>query len=107
MQSQLRNGLTAEKTIYVDNQSYTADPATLKQIEPSLDWGGKLKVVVGDADAVSGAVVCLSEASPSGTVYAIADVASGSDAGTYYAKTVCPPTIDDTTAAALGSTTGW
>ena len=48
-QSDLRNALTAEKTMYTDTQVYTANPAQLKQIEPSLDWGGKLTVVVGDA----------------------------------------------------------
>ena len=45
-ESDLRNALTAEKTIYTDNQTYSADTATLKTVEPSLDWGGKLPVVV-------------------------------------------------------------
>src|SRR5205814_6346957 len=48
-QSDLRNGLTAEKTVYTDNQAYDATVATMKGIESSLDWGGKLTVVVGDA----------------------------------------------------------
>ena len=50
-QSDLRNGLTAEKTNYTDAQTYSAVAATMKAIEPSLDWGGKLTVVVGDAVA--------------------------------------------------------
>ena len=33
-QSNLRNALTAEKTYYVDNQAYTADPTVLAGIEP-------------------------------------------------------------------------
>src|SRR5215218_8861181 len=39
-QSNLRNALTAEKTFYTDNQSYSNDTTTagLKGIEPSLDW---------------------------------------------------------------------
>src|SRR5690348_9077923 len=32
-QSDLRNGLTAEKTVYTDNQSYSAVVATMKGIE--------------------------------------------------------------------------
>ena len=49
-QSDLRNGLTAEKTFYTDTQSYSTDTTTagLKGIEPSLDWGGKLTVAVGN-----------------------------------------------------------
>src|SRR5438093_5785176 len=41
-QSNLRNALTAEKTIYVDNQAYSNDTAAagaLKGIESALDWG--------------------------------------------------------------------
>src|SRR6516225_6771234 len=45
-QSDLRNGLTAEKTNYTDAQTYSAVVATMKGIEPSLNWGGKLTVVV-------------------------------------------------------------
>src|SRR6266550_4252927 len=37
-QSDLRNALTAEKTVYTDNQSYTATSATMVAIEPSLNW---------------------------------------------------------------------
>ena len=92
-QSDLRNGLTAEKTTYTDNQAYDANSGNMKAIEPSLDWGGKLTVVVGDAvtngDA---ATVCLSEASKSGKVFQLADVSAGANAGTYYGKsaTGCP-----------------
>src|SRR5438477_6915281 len=37
-QSDLRNGLTAEKTVYTDNQAYDATTATMQGIEPSLNW---------------------------------------------------------------------
>src|SRR5256885_13522922 len=50
-QSDLRNGLTAEKTVYTDSQAYDATAATMKGIESSLDWGGKLTVAVGDVVA--------------------------------------------------------
>src|SRR5437660_7081416 len=45
-QSDLRNGLTAEKTVYTDSQTYSTDTTTagLKGVESSLDWGGKLAV---------------------------------------------------------------
>src|SRR5207302_9784478 len=37
-QSNLRNALTAEKTYYTDNQSYTNVQTTLSGIEPSLQF---------------------------------------------------------------------
>src|SRR5437588_11544310 len=45
-QSNARNGLTAEKTVYTDSQTYSTDTTTagLKGVESSLDWGGKLTV---------------------------------------------------------------
>jgi hypothetical protein len=91
-QSDLRNALTVEKTEYTDTQVYTADVATLKGIEASLDWGGKLQVTVGRA-LVDGDTVCLSEMSQSGTMFSLADIAAGSYAGTYYGETACPPGV--------------
>ena len=46
VQADLRNALTAEKTIYTDNQAYSAKIAEMRSIESSLDWGGRLDVVV-------------------------------------------------------------
>ncbi len=92
-QSDLRNGLTAEKTSYTDTQVYDANAANMKAIEPSLDWGGKLAVTVGDAVTAGDAqTVCLAEASKSGSTFELADVAAGPNAGTYYGKlsTGCP-----------------
>src|SRR5437870_9107816 len=37
-QSNVRNALTAEKTNFSDNQTYTVDANALKAIEPSLDY---------------------------------------------------------------------
>ena len=105
-QSDLRNGLTAEKTVFTDNETYDPNPATMRQIEPSLDWGGKLTVVVGPANGMDRETVCLAERSKSGTNFALLDVAMGSGAGTYYGTSGCPATVDET--SALGwSTTGW
>jgi type IV pilus assembly protein PilA len=110
-QSDLRNGLTAEKTVYTDNQAYTdsanaANIQTMKDIESSLDWGGKLTAVVGDAvNAGDGGVVCLDEASKAGTTFSIGDVAAGPSAGTYYGKAACPAAPTPANIAALG--TSW
>src|SRR5215210_5822885 len=69
-QSDLRNALTAEKTFYTDNQSYTNDTPTLKGIEASLDWGGKVTVAaLGSVVAGDNGVVCIAETSKSGTVF--------------------------------------
>jgi hypothetical protein len=92
-QSDLRNGLTAEKTTYTDNQEYDPSPTSMREIEPSLGWGGKLKVVVGDAvDSSDHQTVCLSETSASGRTFELADVAAGANAGTFYGTSAagCP-----------------
>jgi len=107
-QSDLRNGLTAEKTVYTDAQTYSNDTTTagMKGIESSLDWGGKLTVFVGDAvNTGDKGVVCLQEASKSGKTFAIADVAAGASAGTYFGKVACPGTPTPANVSALG--TSW
>jgi type IV pilus assembly protein PilA len=103
--SDLRNALTAEKTSYTDTQKYTVTTATLAAIEPSLKWNaaGGPQVSVGDVVAGDGNVVCLQEASKSGTTFSIADVATGANAGTYYTKGTCSTT--DTVVKAWGN--GW
>ena len=87
-QSDLRNGLTAEKTFYTDGEAYSSVGASMKAIEPSLSWGTKLTFETGAAavgvTSTTDAVVCLEQASKSGTVFALADVAIGTNAGTYY-----------------------
>ncbi len=102
-QSDLRNGLTAEKTVYTDSQVYDATTATMKGIESALDWNGTsaraLHVYVGTA-VTAGDIVCLDEQSKSGTTFALADIAAGANAGTYYGKAACtnPPTVASVTA---------
>ena len=95
--SDLRNGLTAAKTLYTDKQSYLdTDAATtqadLVKIEPSLKWATGAPSVAESAD---GQTVCLSETSKSGTVFSVADVATGNNAGTFYNKGACStdPTV--------------
>jgi hypothetical protein len=91
----LRNGLTAEKTYYTDAQRYTRATATLAVIEPSLHWntGGGVQVSVGDIVNGDKRVVCLQELSPSGSILSIADVAAGPNAGTYYNRATCSTTV--------------
>jgi len=107
--SDLRNALTAEKTAFTDKQVYSSDTSAggvLVTIEPSLKWGAALTVAVGDAvTAGDKNVVCLSEASKSGTVFSIGDVAIGTSAGTYYTKAACPATPTAANIAAFGN--GW
>jgi hypothetical protein len=87
-ESNLRNALTAEKTYYTDQQRYTIDMKTLREIEPSLDWGGRISVVLVDRPAADGQAVCIATVGASGHL-AVADVASGTDAGTYFARQGC------------------
>jgi type IV pilus assembly protein PilA len=97
-QSDLRNGLTAEKTVYTDGQVYSSDTTTagLKGIESSLNWGGAntakpaLNVTLGNSSVGTNDMVCLDEKSKSGTTFSIADIAAGPKAGTYFGKVVCP-----------------
>jgi len=108
-QSDLRNGLTAEKTFYTDSEEYSADTAAagdLDSIEPSLDWGGDLTVTVGDVVAANddNAVVCLSQTSKSGTAFSLADIAVGANAGTYYNRGACSTTVATVSA---WNTDGW
>jgi hypothetical protein len=101
VQADLRNALTAEKVNYVDTTHYTAETARLKTIEPLLNWNysvGGVQVSVGDVVAGDRGVVCLQERPPMGSYLAIADIATGPRAGTYYSRSGC--TIDIDTLAA-------
>jgi len=112
-QSDLRNGLTAEKTVYTDNQQYDATTANMQAIESSLNWNGAntqktaLNVTVGSSSVTTpNDTVCLSEASKSGTMFNVADVASGANAGTYFNKGgTCSGAAATVSAAAWN--TGW
>jgi type IV pilus assembly protein PilA len=92
-ESDLRNGLTAEKTVYSDTQAYYVSSAAVKAAEPSLHWGTTLLVQVG-TNSTANDTVCLSELSPSGAWFAVGDVATASptaEAGTYYTQSNVDP----------------
>jgi prepilin-type N-terminal cleavage/methylation domain-containing protein len=107
-QSNLRNALTAEKTVYTDTQKYYVDSTAVKLAEPSLPWGTKLLVQVG-TNLDPNDTVCLSELSDSGSWFAIGDVANASGAaanGTYFEKSPTDPCTTDP-AIISGWPTGW
>ncbi|MGH8978137.1 MAG: prepilin-type N-terminal cleavage/methylation domain-containing protein [Acidimicrobiia bacterium] len=90
-QSDLRNGLTAEKTFYTDDELFTNDVPSLEAIEPSLSWAtvfSTTDLFVGvDTQVINAgdtSAVCLAKVSKSGRVFGLADVAIGVGAGTYY-----------------------
>jgi type IV pilus assembly protein PilA len=95
-ESDVRNALTAEKTYYTNNQQYTATASSLQAIEPSLNWVttspalAKTNQVYVVTDS-GGDAVCLSSQSVTGNFYAIADLTTGSSAGTYYAESSSEP----------------
>ncbi|HEY5173042.1 MAG TPA: hypothetical protein VIK54_15060, partial [Acidimicrobiia bacterium] len=60
----------------------------------------------GAANGVAQQVLCLSEPSTSGTTFALADVAPGPGAGTYYGTTACPSVVDQASFSSFSST-GW
>ena len=82
--SDLRNALTAEKTLFTDKQTYldtnlATTVADLQGIEPSLKWqtAAGPTVSVGDVVAGDGNVVCTTEPSKSGTTFSIAGCRDG------------------------------
>jgi type IV pilus assembly protein PilA len=97
-QSNLRNALTSEKTLFTDAQSYTASPATaLSAVEPALNWiaappvNGRdvvATVLTGNGSATNPSEVILAGKSATGTCYYIGDeglTAGSTSPGTYYA----------------------
>ena len=112
-QSDLRNGLTAEKTVYTDTQAYDATTATMQGVESSLNWNGAsatrpaLNVSVAAVGTVAAQIVCLTQTSKSGTVFSIADIASGTSAGTYMSKGGTCGTMTPAALSASSWNTGW
>ena len=103
-QSDLRNGLTAEKTFYTDAQTYaTSAQMIASNIETSLKWG----VATNVALSVDTLGVCLSEASKSGTTFSLMDISSGNTAGTYYGKVACPAVPNSGGVVPVGFGASW
>ena len=104
-QSNLRNALTAEKTLYTDTQTYTdtgaaAGVTALQGVEPSLTWVAQAATyanrnVSATVPATAPGTVVIADQSATGTCFYMVDIAAPSAAsGTYYAssKSPCPAT---------------
>ena len=107
-QAALRAGLSAERTYYVDYQTYTTSATALRGIEPNVVWtttdakqGGVMVAMNGTGNGV-----VLVSTSASGNQFCIMSLATDvslngqTTAGTYYAKstsTVSPPSTSVTT----------
>ena len=98
-QSNLRNGLSAEKIYYADSQVFTMDTTRLAAIEPNLNWSTDdaaargVQIMTAGGGPSNDQSIALKSLSKSGTVFCIMDIAKhghtyfGKDApGTYYAK---------------------
>jgi type IV pilus assembly protein PilA len=111
-QSNLRNAFTAEKVYYTDNQAYTEDVSALSDLEKSITWvntgtpaAGSREVLVEVQSSASGTddIVCLTAKSASGKTFVLADIASGSNAGTYYGTDPSSFTCDEGSVSGLES----
>ena len=109
-QSNARNALTAEKTIYTDAQAYTSVSATLTGVEPSLNFVTDAAPPAGSQAtpnpvAVSvnaaGDTVYIGVKSKSNTCYYIKDTA-GSPGTQYFQSSAC-----DATSSAAISGAAW
>ena len=113
-QSNLRNALTAEKTFYTDNQQYTSDQSAMKDIEPSLTYIASSLAAptnAGDVALSTGGtnneVTCLTTKSASGSVFVIADVATGTNAGTYFGKAALTSCVNTLAVGQQGLAAKW
>jgi len=91
-QSNLRNGITAAKTVFVDGQDYStgATPAALIAVEPSLVFQAAASTQPKEVsiNAPSASTIYMASMSKSGTCWAVKDVQAAGGAGTSYAKVV-------------------
>jgi type IV pilus assembly protein PilA len=123
-QSNLRNGLTAEKTLYTDAQTYTdtgsaGGVSAMTAVEPSLTWVGVAtsyanRAVSATSASTAPGTVIMADQSATGTCWFILDIATpGTPSGTFYAqspKATCAPPAVPTTAVTQASSstgTGW
>jgi len=126
VESDLRNLLTSESVAYTNTQAYAnstalikLDPAYTAQLTGTTNSSGSTTsaiTVKPSPSTSSTAYVCLYEQAASGTYFGIAEVATGTGAGTYYysgsGNPGCP--FDSTTGAISGTnwstsatTAGW
>jgi len=97
-QSNARNGLTAEKTVYTDAQAYSNSATTLNGVEPSLNFvadeapgAANLNNEVAVSINAGGDTVWLGVKSKSGECFYIQDTTTAGSAGTQYGKSAASP----------------
>jgi type IV pilus assembly protein PilA len=95
-QSSLRNGLTAAKTLFTDNQNYsTASKAALEGVEPSLTFQAAASTdfkIVSFAANAAGTEFGAAALSKSGKCYMIKDASGAGGGTTYGTHTTCTGT---------------
>jgi hypothetical protein len=77
--------LNAENTLYAKQSMYDPTPATMKAIDPTLDWGGALEVVTLQ-NWNPGDTVCIADKSTSGEWWALASIKTSANVGNYYTQ---------------------
>jgi type IV pilus assembly protein PilA len=102
-QSNLRNALTAEKTLYTDNQLYldtgsAGNITTLGNLEPSLTWVTVAATYasrnIGATVSGAGQSIVLATQSATSTCFYLADMAApGTVSGTFYATSTASPCV--------------
>jgi type IV pilus assembly protein PilA len=101
-QSNLRNALTAEKTLFTDTQTYTSTGSAgnitkLGTVEPSLSWVAPSATYANrevGATVPSASKVILATQSQTGDCFYVVDIsASVTPAGTYYASSNASPCV--------------
>ncbi|HET6874065.1 MAG TPA: type II secretion system protein [Acidimicrobiales bacterium] len=121
-QSDLRNALTAEKTVYTDGQAYldstsstlTGDEPSLKFVDGTGTYDASTNEVAVTLGTSNTGVVCLYTKAKGGNVYGIMDVsntdATYTQSGTFYyqgsAAPSCNLTSFPTTATSPASANG-
>ncbi len=96
-QANLRNALTAEKTIFLDKQNFSADVTAgtgkLAQTEPNIKWVTALPTTADRSNQVSvlsadlAPTLVIAAASKANNCFYVMDIASpATDSGTYYAQ---------------------
>jgi type IV pilus assembly protein PilA len=114
-QSNLRNALTAAKTVYTDKQTYSVDTVDLTPVEPSLTFQAastQAREISVVKTTNSATVFYAAAKSASGTCFYITDNVGSTTpppAGTSYGKVTPSPASCAASAAPTGgySTTGW
>lgn len=89
-QAALFKALEAERVYYVDNIHFAAGTGDeleeLRTIEPGIEWASEVVVVVPTAAGLESLVTVLRATSSTGRAFCVAEVATETDAGTWYAS---------------------